>query len=81
MAAQEPAFGPERPLAAQGQGPFARLPRAPSGRGLQHDQRAGLAAGASFMAARLSMAAPGRQPTSDYPVSSLRGSNTPPQSH
>ena len=34
-------------MAAPGQGPFARLPRAPSARGLQSEPLAGLAAGLS----------------------------------
>ncbi len=33
------ARGPKRPLAAQGRGPSARLPRAPSKRGLPHEGR------------------------------------------
>ena len=43
--------GPKRPQAASGQGPYTRLPRAPSERGLQHDRRAGLAAGAGLQRA------------------------------
>ena len=42
--------GGRRPKAASGQGPFLRLPRAPSEKGLQHDIGAGLAAGVLFEA-------------------------------
>lgn len=49
------AFGPDRPSAAPGQGPFARLPTAPSSRGLQHDRRAGHATGALLELLRVPM--------------------------